>query len=727
MKIKEANKKDKKGFTMVEILVVVVILSVLSVVVIGIIIHYIDKGKYEYDNALENQFLLAGKEYYSNYSNKIPKKGESNFVSLAELRSLNIVKNDFVDSENNVCSNTDSLVMITNNGQKKYAYNVCLVCEGSSRFSDNDGCFNSSAETEIPGVVNYCTIIKSGDKYTVYDESGNSAEATSELAAVKKYMDSGCDYDKKTCEPGNIFGINFYYGKKNQIYANAEEAHKDGQCLPTPPTTTCSSWNYSITPSYYNLSSCKSDYKCAMNTNTFSDISDIQNLINGLNKVETNISNVKTYYSYYLKNSAFNTLNTKNNSIISTPSYSSSGTNATVTEYFKDVRKKRSTLLKSSYSYVHKNKPIPAEYSFQLGSSSKKAKITNPYKMSWADVKKWGPDYYTYATPGEVSLAKEAAKGKYKARYYNVGTYNGTAVDVEMTLVGFGGCKRKSSAYKCGIWFGNEILDIFSIGVNKVTVKYNFYKAGTNTPIYVKGYTTYWDIDAHQGIHFVKNTTGLYVYNGNETYISSVNGAPYIYDYYDIKYSGHNGKGAVSETFAGTYMQKTFTFMSGKGTNYSKITSSKGHIYHSTIPIGISMSYYSGANASSVLNNKSKVQYIVRFSNPTASSKSVKVTVNTGNMQYVSGSAKFSDGTIKKPSKSGNTLTWNRTVSALKTDYVIFTLKVRDDDDSVCGDVVSPSAKSVVGSTTYNAPSLTNPVICQKQQQINSTCIEYSS
>ena len=74
MKIKEANKKDKKGFTMVEILVVVVILSVLSVVVIGIIIHYIDKGKYEYDNALENQFLLAGKEYYSNYSNKIPKK-----------------------------------------------------------------------------------------------------------------------------------------------------------------------------------------------------------------------------------------------------------------------------------------------------------------------------------------------------------------------------------------------------------------------------------------------------------------------------------------------------------------------------------------------------------------------------------------------------------------------------------------------------------------------------
>ena len=43
MKIKEANKKDKKGFTMVEILVVVVILSVLSVVVIGIIIHYIDK------------------------------------------------------------------------------------------------------------------------------------------------------------------------------------------------------------------------------------------------------------------------------------------------------------------------------------------------------------------------------------------------------------------------------------------------------------------------------------------------------------------------------------------------------------------------------------------------------------------------------------------------------------------------------------------------------------
>ncbi|MGN0992504.1 MAG: type II secretion system protein [Bacilli bacterium] len=708
---------NKKGFTMIEILVVVAILSVLSVVVIGLITHYINKGKNEYDNSLENQFLLAGKDYYSNYPNELPKKtGESNFVSLAELKSLNIVKNDFVDSDNNKCSNADSLVMITNNGEKKYTYNACLVCPGSSRFSNNDMCTSFSYEE-----ITTCKIIESdNDGYIVYDKDGKSKEYTSPLDAVEAYINAGCYHPGGTCTSGTIDGINFYYGENDgenyKVYENKEAAQNAGECQ--PDTTSCPESNYSITPSYYNLSSCTSSYKCAMNTNSFSNIS---SLITGLNAgVDENISTDKTYYSYYLNNSAFNTITTENKSVNSTPSYSSSGTNATVTEYFKDVRKKRSTLLNSSYSYVNKNKAIPAEYSFQLGSSGKKATITNPYKMSWADVKKWGSDYYTYATPGEVSLAKEAAKGKYKARYYNVGTYNGNNVDVVMTLVGFGGCKLSSGTSKCGIWFGNKILDIYSIGVEKITVKYNFYIAGTNTPIYVKGYTTYWDIDAHQGIHFVKNTTGLYVYSGNATYISSVNGAPYIYDYYDKKYSGYNGAGAVSETFAGTYMQKTFTFMSGRGTNYSKITSSKGHIYHSTIPAGISMSYYSGANTSSVLKNGSEVKYILRFSNPTSSSKSVKVTINTDKMVYVSGSAKFSDGTKKNPSVSGNTLTWTKTIGALKTDYVIFTLKVPD--KSACGEVVAPSAKSVVGSTTYTASSLTNPVICPQLQ--TPTCIE---
>ena len=726
--------KNKKGFTLVEILGAVVILAILAVVVIGAISYFVNKGKEEYDNSLEKQFLLAGQEYYSNYPDKLPDTKGSNFVTLAELRSLNIVKDDFVDAYGNVCSNEESAVMATSNGNKDYDYKACLVCPGSSKFIDSSTCIGNIGDgSDDLNNPTECKIIKNNEGgYTVYNKTGEHSNYTSEqkLNAVTTYLNSGCG-NFKDCSTVTIAGIKFYYGGCDangcKVYENERAAQNDKVCLLSDSNRdpNCIKWKYWLNRNYYylNTNSCPTNYTCAINN---SSITNIDSLITGLNKgvvSDESINANNTYYSYYLTSSALKTIQDNKKTMDSTPSYSSSGTTSTVNYYFKTARQSRSKLINSSYSYVYKNKAIPAEYSFLIGKSSKTATITNPSRMSSSELKKWGSEYSTVDKKGIAANATSSVKGKYKARYYSVGSYKGKKVDIVMTLVNYSGCKPNEGASKCGFWFDSGKLGINSLGVGTLTVKYNFYEAGTNTPIYVKGYTTYWDIDAHQGIHFTKNTTGLYVYSGNAIYISKVNGAPYIYEYNDTKYYGSDDAAAVTETFAGTYMQKTFTFMSGPG-NYSKISSSWGTISHSTTPIATSLSYYSGANATSVLNKDSTVKYIFRFSNTTSSSKSIKLTVNIGNMTYVSGSAKFKDGTVKNPSKSGNTLTWTKTVAGKGTDYLIFSLKASG--NTACGQVASVSAKSLVGSTTYSTATLKNPVVCKEKQTIGSQCLEWN-
>lgn len=693
------NIRDNKGFTLVEVLAVVAIIAILAVAVTPLVSNYMQKGKDKYDDSLSDQFILAGKDFFSTFTNKLPKKkGESALVSLAELKALNIVKGDFIDSNNTKCSDEDSLVMVTNLGNNKYEYNACLICKGNDKFSNNGNC-------TIP---RKCTIELKDDKYSVYsvDDGGLVGGYTDKYEAIKSFIKEPC-VKPASCRINSVTinGIpeGYVYGDKGGVYKNIASAKAAGECTGSGSAECV----------YNNTKICDTNkYICAVSeeNNYYSDSS---TLIVALKEGITYLDNTKTYYIYKLEKDAFNTIAEEQNADVDPPSNITNATETTVDNYFRSVRSENSTLLSSSNPYVNKNKAIPAKYSFQIGTSSKKAEITNNTKMAWSDVEGWGTGYSDYATDGVVSLATSAAKGTYKARYFDVGSYNGKEVDLVLTLMDYDGCTLRSGAKKCGFWFDDKLIQIYSLGVHKLTVKYDFYEAGKNNSIKVKGYTTYWDIDSQQGIHFLTNTTGLYVYNGNLTRISNVNGAPYIYEYYDSLYSGYHNEAAVTETFEGSTMKKTFTFMSGKGTNYNAITSSNGMIYHSTIPIGVSMSYYNDNsnefNSNSVLNKDSEVKYIVRFSNPTDTSQKVTVNIDLKNMEYVSGSAKFKDGTITNPEINSNTLTWSKTVDKLQTDYVIFTLKPKTNS---CGKVASASATNTVNGIKYETSDLTNPVVC---------------
>ena len=91
--------KKNLGFTLVEILAAIVIVAIISIVVVPNVAKYVDKGKTDYNNSLDNQLLLAGKSYYAENRDELPlDEGEGAVVTVSELLSNNMLNKNLVNS-----------------------------------------------------------------------------------------------------------------------------------------------------------------------------------------------------------------------------------------------------------------------------------------------------------------------------------------------------------------------------------------------------------------------------------------------------------------------------------------------------------------------------------------------------------------------------------------------------------------------------------------------------
>lgn len=80
-------KQKTNGFTLVEVLVVIVILAILSMTIIEGITKYMDTAKEEYNHQLKQQLLASGKNFYSENKKRIPSKTnyqKTDIVTLSE-------------------------------------------------------------------------------------------------------------------------------------------------------------------------------------------------------------------------------------------------------------------------------------------------------------------------------------------------------------------------------------------------------------------------------------------------------------------------------------------------------------------------------------------------------------------------------------------------------------------------------------------------------------------
>lgn len=170
---------NKKGFTMVEILIAIAILAVISMVVIPSIVRYITEGKDTYNEKLENQLLVAGKNYFADNESLLPKKTyldrdteKHSYATVPEMQSKNYLDQEFVDSNGNPC--TESFVFVTiPAGETEEDWYACLKCEGENGEgyqTENDYCDISNWDDETAPICG----ITDGDKKGVTISGGTT-------------------------------------------------------------------------------------------------------------------------------------------------------------------------------------------------------------------------------------------------------------------------------------------------------------------------------------------------------------------------------------------------------------------------------------------------------------------------------------------------------------------------------------------------------------------------
>ena len=96
--------KNNKGFSMVELLAVIVILGVISTIGIVSIIKMVDNSKKNYYINQEKQIVLAAQSYVNDNRHLLPKTvGSITVITLKELREKNYIKEEIVDQNKNKC------------------------------------------------------------------------------------------------------------------------------------------------------------------------------------------------------------------------------------------------------------------------------------------------------------------------------------------------------------------------------------------------------------------------------------------------------------------------------------------------------------------------------------------------------------------------------------------------------------------------------------------------
>ena len=120
--------KTKNGFTLVELLAVVVILGILMTLSIPAVSRWIDKSKAESIESQRKTLLMAGQSYAQANTDYLPKMiGDSVEIPASQLKSANFLNGDIKDSNKKSCME-HSFVRIYKYDKTGYTYTAYIFC-----------------------------------------------------------------------------------------------------------------------------------------------------------------------------------------------------------------------------------------------------------------------------------------------------------------------------------------------------------------------------------------------------------------------------------------------------------------------------------------------------------------------------------------------------------------------------------------------------------------------
>lgn len=136
-------KLNNKGFSLVEILAVIIIIGVIATIAAPTVSKYISGSKLTtfiaYEDSMEDAAKNAVLDCVGNNSAKceLPDKGETNEIKLSYLVNEGFI-DEFKPPKGGKCDLEKSFVRVENRGNLNYKFRVCLYCDEYT--SDEDIC-----------------------------------------------------------------------------------------------------------------------------------------------------------------------------------------------------------------------------------------------------------------------------------------------------------------------------------------------------------------------------------------------------------------------------------------------------------------------------------------------------------------------------------------------------------------------------------------------------------
>lgn len=235
--------KNKKGFTLIEILAAITILGILTGIAVVSVTKVIENGKKEHYNAAEENMSLAGQSYVQQNRSALPKaigqKQKVYLKTLVDKKYIQPVK-DYSDNE---CDLEKSYVQIYKYSQSDYSYVTYLKCPGytseetlnnitpsiTARINVDDAKSTVTGVVTINGndkLMSYSYIVYRGDKEV--KNTGN--------VSVKGYKESiSLNIPLSEYSPGKIklviTATNTYGQTKSKTVSQEVRDNKNPVCI----------------------------------------------------------------------------------------------------------------------------------------------------------------------------------------------------------------------------------------------------------------------------------------------------------------------------------------------------------------------------------------------------------------------------------------------------------------------------------------------------------------
>ena len=121
-------KKNNKGFSLVELLAVIVILGLIAAIGISATSYLVDRAKKDKIDSQKNTIIMSTQTYMQNNKNLVPKIiGESKIIKISDLRKSNYLTEDIKNDKGESCMEK-SYVRVYKLSNTEYTYTSYLYC-----------------------------------------------------------------------------------------------------------------------------------------------------------------------------------------------------------------------------------------------------------------------------------------------------------------------------------------------------------------------------------------------------------------------------------------------------------------------------------------------------------------------------------------------------------------------------------------------------------------------